>query len=413
MPEVKKSIMVGQSGGPTAVINSSIAGVFRSAKNNGYRCYGMIHGIAGLIRGDFIDLSDYIKTDLDIELLKQTPAAWLGSCRYKMPSVEENEEIYAKIMRLLNELHVEIFIYAGGNDSMDTINKLSNYGKSIGSDIRFIGCPKTIDNDLAHTDHTPGFGSAAKYIATSVREMLCDAKSTENSKGMVTVVEIMGRNAGWLTGASALSKGEFFEGPDGIYLPEVDFDTDKFIGKVDDLLRKKPSVIMCVSEGVHDYTGKYICDSEDNQGFVDAFGHKQLSGTAQYLVNRISKELGPKTRAVELSILQRSASHFASLTDVNEAFAAGMAAVKAGIRGESAIMIVLERISQSPYFCQLKSFDVSEIANDERKVPLAWITGDNDNVSKEFIKYALPLIQGEVNPIMATGLPVYLPGPIK
>lgn len=409
----KKSVIVGQSGGPTSVINSSIAGIFSEAVARGYKCYGMVHGIKGLLEGSYIDMEEYIKSEVDVELLKRTPSAWLGSCRYKLPEIEGNEEIYEKIMDTINALNVEIFIYTGGNDSMDTINKLSIYGKKTGSSVKFVGCPKTIDNDLAHTDHSPGYGSAAKYIAASVKEMLRDVKSIEPPKGNVTVVEIMGRDAGWLTAAAALANSDDAGKVDGIYLPEVDFDVDAFMTKVANLLKEKKTVIMCVSEGVHTSEGKYVCELGAANGFVDAFGHTQLTGTAQYLCNRIAAELGPKTRAVEFSILQRAASHFASLTDVNEAFQAGCAAVKAGDEGRSGVMVTLERVSDKPYLCDMKVYDVEKIANDARLVPLEWITGDKDDISDEFIKYAAPLIVGESAPIMVGGLPKYLPGPVK
>ena len=255
----KRNVIVGQSGGPTAAINSSLAGVYRTAKDRGYKTvYGMLHGVQGLMEGRYIDLSEHITSGLDAELLKRTPASYLGSCRYKLPEIHENQALYEKIFKILEDLEIDCFIYIGGNDSMDTIKKLSDYGIITGSEIRFVGCPKTIDNDLALTDHTPGYGSAAKYIGTSVKEIIRDGWSMRNPHGQVIVVEIMGRNAGWLTGASALSKGEDCDGPDAIYLPELPFDVDAFVAKCEGLLKKKNSVVVCVSEGIRTADGKYV-----------------------------------------------------------------------------------------------------------------------------------------------------------
>lgn len=248
---MKGNVIVGQSGGPTAAINASLAGVYRTAKDRGAnKVYGMLHGIQGLLKEKYIDLSDHIKTELDAELLKRTPAAFLGSCRYKLPEIHENREVYDKIFEILDKLDIEAFIYIGGNDSMDTIKKLSDYAIVFGHSIRFIGCPKTIDNDLALTDHTPGYGSAAKYIGTSMKEIIRDSFCLEYEKGVVSIVEIMGRNAGWLTGSTALSQGEDCEGPDLIYLPELPFDLQLFGEKIRQLLQEKTSIVVAVSEGI-------------------------------------------------------------------------------------------------------------------------------------------------------------------
>ncbi|MBQ4293305.1 MAG: diphosphate--fructose-6-phosphate 1-phosphotransferase, partial [Lachnospiraceae bacterium] len=248
----KRNVIVGQSGGPTAAINSSLAGVYRTAIDRGYKkVFGMLHGIQGLVDGRYIDLSEHIRTGLDAELLKRTPSAYLGSCRFKLPDIHEDQALYDKIFAKLDELEIDCFIYIGGNDSMDTIKKLSDYALFSGSQIRFVGCPKTIDNDLALTDHTPGYGSAAKYIGTSVKEIIRDGFSLETEKGQVIIIEIMGRDAGWLTGAAALAKSEDCDGPDAIYLPEVDFDMAAFLQKCKDLLKKKASVVVAVSEGIH------------------------------------------------------------------------------------------------------------------------------------------------------------------
>ena len=292
---MKGNVIVGQSGGPTAAINSSLAGVYRTAKDRGAKkVYGMLYGIQGLMQEKYIDLSDHIKTELDAELLKRTPAAFLGSCRYKLPAIHEDQSVYEKIFAILDKLDIEAFIYIGGNDSMDTIKKLSDYAIITGHPTRFVGCPKTIDNDLALTDHTPGFGSAAKYIGTSMKEIIRDSFCLEYSKGLVSIVEIMGRNAGWLTGACALAAGEDCEGPDMIYLPELPFDIAEFGRRVRELLEKKPSVVVAVSEGIRTADGKYVCELGNSVDFVDAFGHKQLSGTASYLASYIAGEIGCK-----------------------------------------------------------------------------------------------------------------------
>ena len=406
---MKGNVIVGQSGGPTAAINSSLAGVYRTAKDRGAKkVYGMLHGIQGLMQEKYIDLSDHIKTELDAELLKRTPAAFLGSCRYKLPAIHEDQSVYEKIFAILDKLDIEAFIYIGGNDSMDTIKKLSDYAIITGHPTRFVGCPKTIDNDLALTDHTPGFGSAAKYIGTSMKEIIRDSFCLEYSKGLVSIVEIMGRNAGWLTGACALAAGEDCEGPDMIYLPELPFDIAEFGRRVRELLEKKPSVVVAVSEGIRTVDGKYVCELGNSVDFVDAFGHKQLSGTASYLASYIAGEIGCKTRAIELSTLQRSASHCSSRVDILEAYQVGGAAVKAADEGDSGKMVVLQRLSDDPYQCGTEVKDVHKIANDEKLVPREWVTEDGTYVTGEFISYVRPLIQGDVSPVMVDGIPRHL-----
>ena len=406
---MKGNVIVGQSGGPTAAINSSLAGVYRTAKDRGAKkVYGMLHGIQGLMQEKYIDLSDHIKTELDAELLKRTPAAFLGSCRYKLPEIHEDREVYDKIFEILNKLEIEAFIYIGGNDSMDTIKKLSDYVIITGHPTRFIGCPKTIDNDLALTDHTPGYGSAAKYIGTSMKEIIRDSFCLEYSKGLVTIVEVMGRNAGWLTGAAALAEGEDCEGPDMIYMPELAFDIVNFRDRVEALLKKKTSVVVAVSEGICTADGKYVCELGNSVDFVDAFGHKQLSGTAAYLANYIAGELGCKTRAIELSTLQRAASHCSSRVDILEAYQVGGAAVKAADEGDSGKMVVLQRLSDDPYQCGTEVKDVHKIANDEKLVPREWVNEDGTYVTGEFVSYVRPLIQGDVSPVMVDGIPRHL-----
>ncbi|HBZ52176.1 MAG TPA: 6-phosphofructokinase [Eubacterium sp.] len=401
------NVIVGQSGGPTSVINSSLAGVFKTAKDRGAnKVYGMLNGIKGLLDERYVDMSDYIKSTLDIELLKRTPSSFLGSCRYKLPEITDGKEIYEKIFEILNKLEISAFFYIGGNDSMDTIKKLSDYAILTSSDIKFMGVPKTIDNDLNLTDHTPGYGSAAKYIASSMKEIIRDGLVYDTP--CVTIVEIMGRNAGWLTGAAALSKADDCEGVDLIYLPEIPFDVDKFMDKVKELLKVKRSIVVAVSEGIKVEDGRYVFELADHIEFVDAFGHKQLQGTANFLANRISKEIGCKTRSIEFSTMQRCCGHLTSRTDITEAYQVGGAAVKAASEGETGKVIVLERLSDDPYICGTSSKDVHKIANIEKKVPLEWIINDGTYVSQDFINYATPLIQAELTPIMVNGLPKHI-----
>ena len=404
---MKGNVIVGQSGGPTAVINSSLAGVYKTAKDRGARkVYGMLHGIQGLLDEKYVDLSEHIKSDLDIDLLKRTPSAYLGSCRYKLPEIKGNTEFYDHIFDILDKLEIEYFFYIGGNDSMDTIKKLSDYAILNGSSIKFMGVPKTIDNDLAVTDHTPGYGSAAKYIASITKEVIRDGLVYGTKS--VTILEIMGRNAGWLTGAAALAKGEDCEGPDMIFLPEIPFDVDEFIKKVEKLQKEKASVVVAVSEGVKVADGRYVCELTDNIDYVDAFGHRQLTGTARYLAERISREVGCKTRAIEFNSLQRCASHIVGRVDITEAFQVGGAAVKAAFEGETAKMVILKRISDDPYLCVTDLYDVHKIANVEKKVPREWINEAGDYVTPEFLNYVRPLIQAELTPMMVDGLPRHL-----
>ena len=405
----KRNIIVGQSGGPTAVINSSLAGVYKNAMERGFdKVYGMVHGIQGLMDEQYVDLSTQIHNELDIELLKRTPSAFLGSCRFKLPEIHEDRATYEKIFGILSKLEIEAFIYIGGNDSMDTIKKLSDYAILYGHQQKFLGVPKTIDNDLALTDHTPGFGSAAKYIGAATKEVIRDAQGLAYKKKQITILEIMGRNAGWLTGATALAKMEDCDGPDLIYLPEVVFDLNKFTDKVKTLLEKKDSIIIAVSEGIKIEDGRYVCELAAETASVDAFGHKQMGGTASYLANYLSAECGCKTRAVELSTLQRSASHLASRVDIDEAFMVGGAAVKAADEGDTGKMVVIDRVSDDPYMSKTGIYDVHRIANEEKLVPRNWMNREADYVTKDFVDYIRPLIQGDYQPIMVNGLPRHL-----
>ena len=399
-----KNIIVGQSGGPTAVINSSLLGVFKTAKDRGAdTVYGMVHGIKGLLDGDIVDLSQRIKTELDMDLLKRTPSSFLGSCRYKLPDIKGHEETYDKIFEILKELDICAFFYIGGNDSMDTIMRLTDYGNKIKSPIRFIGVPKTIDNDLAITDHTPGFGSAAKYIAATTKEIIRDGLVYDYP--VVSVIEVMGRNAGWLTAATALAKGEDCEGVDEIYLPERVFDVDKFVERMGERLKENRSIVVAVSEGVKVADGRYVCELSDHVDYVDAFGHKQLAGTARFLAGKVAEKYGVKTRAIELSSLQRCAAHIQARIDVTEAFNCGGAAVKAAFEGKTGLVITLNRISDDPYMCIAEEADVHKIANVEKKVPSEWITEDGTYVKSELVHYIMPLIQAEITPLWVNGLP--------
>ncbi|MEG0833560.1 MAG: 6-phosphofructokinase [Oscillospiraceae bacterium] len=400
--------IVGQSGGPTSVINSSLAGVFKTAKDLGVKTvYGMRNGIQGLLAERYVKLEDYIHNDVDLELLKRTPSAFLGSCRYKLPKIEGNEATYDKLFKILDELGIKFFFYIGGNDSMDTIATLSCYAVTIGSDIKFMGVPKTIDNDLPVTDHTPGYGSAAKYVATAVKELIRDNKV--NDMDIVTVIEVMGRDAGWLTGATALSAGPDCPGPDLIYMPELSFDVDKFVARVSQIMKERRSVVVAVSEGIKLEDGRYVCEYTDNAGrTTDSFGHKQLTGTARVLAEVIKIKLGCKVRAVEFSSLQRCAAHIQSETDVSEAFSVGAAAVRAASEGETGKVAIIERVAHKPYQSTMGICDVKLIANQKKDVPRDWINKAGDHVTKDFVDYVRPLILGEVSPIIVDGIPRHI-----
>ncbi len=404
-----KNAIVGQSGGPTSVINSSLAGVFESAKNRGAEhVYGMCNGIQGFLEGRYVDMTEIFKKTIDIELLKRTPSSYLGSCRYKLPALDATgaKEVYDDILKRLNDLDIGYFFYIGGNDSMDTINKLAIYGAQVGSDIRFIGVPKTIDNDLTVTDHTPGYGSAAKYIGVVMKEIIRDAMVYGTK--YVTVVEIMGRNAGWLTAAAALAKDNDCEGVDMICLPEVPFNVERFVEKVRKMQEKKESIVIAVSEGVKLEDGRYVCELSDDVHAVDAFGHKALTGTARFLANTVARALDTKTRCIELSTLQRCAGHLTSRTDITEAYQVGGAAVKAAFEGHTGEMVALKRISNAPYQCTTELHPISDIANLEKKVPMEWVNEDHTQMKQEFIDYAYPLIQAELTPIYVGGLPHHI-----
>ncbi len=399
--------IVGQSGGPTSVINASLAGVFEACVSRGAKTvYGMEHGVEGLLQEKVVDLTVKLHSSLEIEFLKRTPSSYLGSCRYKLPDPKDDPAVYEKLFAILKKLDIGWFFYIGGNDSMDTIGKLARYGKETGSDIRFMGVPKTIDNDLMCTDHTPGYGSAAKYIAAVMKEIIRDA--TVYGTKYVTIVEIMGRNAGWLTAAASLSRGDDCEGVDMICLPEVAFHVDRFLAKVEKMQKERNSVVIAVSEGVKLEDGRYVCELSDDARFVDAFGHKNLTGTARYLCNQVAQNLDTKTRSVELSLLQRCAGHLTSRTDITEAYQVGGAAAKAAFEGHSGEMVALKRLSDEPYQCTTELVDIAKVANFEKKVPLEWVNDNYTDMLEPFKRYARPLIQAELTPMYIAGLPRHI-----
>ena len=402
------NLLVGQSGGPTAVINASLAGVFESAKAFGaQRVYGMQYGIEGLLEERIVDLDDQLSDKMAIELLKRTPSSFLGSCRHKLPDPAVNEAPYQKLFSLFAQYGIGAVLYIGGNDSMDTIAKLAAYGAEKGSEIRFIGVPKTIDNDLMGTDHTPGYGSAAKYIATILKEVICDASVYDLRS--VTVAEIMGRHTGWLAAAASLAAGSDCSGPDILLLPERAFDEAAFLQKVAKLAAERRSVIIAASEGVKNKDGVFLCDLVSTAGQLDAFGHKAiLSGTSRYLADLIRVKLGCKTRAIEFSTLQRCASHLASRTDITEAYQVGGAAVEAAYNGQTGVMAGIQRLSDLPYRTRTCTVPVAAVANREKKVPESWITPDGLHVTADFERYARPLIQAELTPIYINGTPQHI-----
>lgn len=401
----KKNILVGQSGGPTAVINGSLYGVIceGARHSDAIGCvYGMINGIEGFLADSYMNLSETLSDD-DLELLRLTPAAYLGSCRFKLPE-NLSDSFYRVLFEKLERLDIGYFFYIGGNDSMDTVSKLSRYAAQIKSPIRFIGIPKTIDNDLVLTDHTPGYGSAARYVAASVREIALDASVYQQKS--VTIIEIMGRHAGWLTAASVLARKFEGDNPVLIYLPEVAFSPDAFIEKVKEKLTKTSNLVVCISEGINDGNGTFVCELASDVG-TDTFGHKMLTGSGKYLENLVKEKLGIKVRSVELNVCQRCSSSCLSATDLDEAAASGRFAVSAALDGETGKMINFIRKSDDPYILEFGTADVNEICNKEKAVPEEWITKDGSDIGDEFIAYARPLIQGSVEVPMKDGLPYF------
>jgi len=401
-----KNVIVGQSGGPTAVINSSLAGIIKNSSDRKIpKVYGMRYGVKGLIERNIIDMANYVTEEIDIELLKRTPSSFLGTARYKLPTPDANEELYEKIFDYLNELGIGFFFLIGGNDSMDTVMKLSGYALAVNSEIRFMGVPKTIDNDLAIADHTPGYGSAAKYIAATIKEVILDASVYDTRTAHV--IEVMGRNAGWLAGAAALSRSVDCDGPDGIFLPEVVFDVDYFVERANEVLKTR-SVIMVVAEGIKIADGQYVAALSSDINIVDAFGHKMLTGASRYLAETLTHRLGVKARAMEFGTIQRSAAHILSRVDMTEAFQVGSTAVTAAWEGQTAKVVILKRVSNDPYICVTDTVDVTKVANIEKKVPVEWITPTKDDVTHDFVRYANPLIQAELTPFMVNGMPRHI-----
>ena len=389
---MKTNCIVAQSGGPTAAINSSLAGVIKGVLDNRHydKIYGALHGIQGVFRKNFLDLTN--SSDSFIRDLTKTPAMYLGSCRYKLPDMSKDIKAYEDIFSIFASMNIGAFFYIGGNDSMDTVDKLSAYAASIGSPIKIIGIPKTIDNDLTETDHTPGFGSAAKYIASSVREMAYDTYIYDVSS--VLIIEIMGRDAGWLTAASALARNNFSNAPHLIYLPEVAFDKDKFIDDIKALMATTRNVIVAVSEGIRDRDGNYISSTT---AAADKFGHAQLSGTGKCLEHLIKEKLGIKVRSVEINVLQRCAGHMASKTDLDECFPLGKSAVDYSAYRDGGFMTTLIRKSVSPYEFSVGTVPVSLVANKAKSVPSEWISPSGNDVTEDMIKYITPLIEGEID----------------
>lgn len=404
---MKDNCIVAQSGGPTVAINASLAGVIDGVKksNKFTRVYGAIHGIQGVLDNNFIDLSLMALSKFPlVNTLELSPAMYLGSCRYKLPDFEVDSKPYEIIFDRFEEYQVAAFFYIGGNDSMDTVYKLSKYAKKIGSDVKIVGIPKTIDNDLCHTDHTPGFGSAAKYVASTMLEIAHDTYIYQIPS--VVIVEIMGRDAGWLTAASCLARNDYSPAPHLIYLPEVDFDEDQFIEDIKNVLKTSRCVIVAVSEGIHDKDGNYISATST---VADKFGHAQLSGTGKALESLVKDRMDIKVRSIELNVLQRCAAHISSRTDINESFALGQAAVKYAAEGMTAVMSTIKRVSNDPYQWIIEPENVALIANQAKTIPLEWITPEKNDVTPEMEAYLRPLIIGEVSLQYKDGLPMYLP----
>jgi 6-phosphofructokinase 1 len=403
----KGNCIVAQSGGPTAAINASLAGVIHGVFSSEQfdTIYGSINGILGILNHKLMNLSEKSQNYPHfIDVLKTSPAMYLGSCRYKLPDYTEDDTPYRQIFQTFEEMGIQAFFYIGGNDSMDTVMKLGHYGKQIGSTISIIGIPKTIDNDLCVTDHTPGYGSAAKFVASSLLEIAHD--TFIYAVKSVTIVEIMGRDAGWLTAAAALARNDYNAAPHLIYLPEVPFSKRTFVEDVRSLLETRNNVIVAVSEGIRDEDGNYISAATAT---ADTFGHSQLSGTGKALEFVIKEQLGVKVRSIELNVLQRCASHTASLTDLNESFQLGCKAVEGAELGKSMCMLTMHRTSQNPYCVNIHFSSVDDIANQAKSIPRAWINEAGNDVTPALIEYMLPLIQGEPDLKYQDGLPVYLP----
>ena len=397
---LKGACIFGQSGGPSSVINASAYGVIKTALDSEYitKVYGANHGIKGVLEDRLLVMDE--EDPKELERLLYTPSSALGSCRYKIADPDVDDTDYKRILEIFQKYDVRYFFYNGGNDSMDTCNKISKYMAKVGYDCRVIGVPKTIDNDLFGTDHCPGFASAAKYIATSIMEVYRDCHVYDT--GMITIVECMGRHAGWLTAAAELANLSG-EGPDFVYVPEVDFDMDQFLADVTARYEQNKNCMVAVSEGIHYADGSFV--SEAKTSATDGFGHAQLGGLAAHLAAVVKEKTGAKVRGIELSLLQRCAAHCASGTDIQESFASGKAAVEAALAGETDKMVGFVCTRENGYHCETKLFELSKVANFEQKLPLEWINDAHNGVTKEFVDYCLPLIQGEANTPKENGLP--------
>lgn len=402
----QSNCMVAQSGGPTVAINASLAGVIDGVMRSGKyaTCYGSINGILGILNENYLNLTEMIDDEEKLERLKVTPAMYLGSCRHKLPNYKDDDSPYVFIFNQFAKLNIKAFFYIGGNDSMDTVLKLSDYAAKINSDIRIIGIPKTIDNDLCVIDHTPGFGSAAKYIASTMREVAHD--TFIYAVKSVTIVEIMGRDAGWLTASSALARNEYNTAPHLIYLPEVAFDKEQFLNDIREKLKTLNNVIVAVSEGIRDENGDYITASK---AVADQFGHQQLSGAGKALEFLVKENIGVKVRSVEVNVLQRCAAHMASATDLNESFTLGNKAVSLAEEGITASMVTLERVSNTPYEVRYDHAPIAGIANEAKSIPREWINETGNDITPALYEYLKPLIQGEVSISYKDGIPVYMP----
>ena len=421
------TILVGQSGGPTAAINASLAGVVRAAHAQGLRVLGMRNGIQGFLEGNVVDLvealefiasesgsSNHASTnpgEKNLQLLRKTPSSWLGSCRFKLPEIADNSEstaispIYQQIDAQLKKYQVDAVLYIGGNDSMDTTDKLSRYFTQIESHVRVVGVPKTIDNDLEGTDHTPGFGSAARFVASVTAELTRDG-GVYNSKN-VTFIEAMGRDAGWLTAAGALAQDICGTAPDFVLLPEIPLDEHALLSAIEQRLHEKNNVTVVVSEGVHHADGSFLFDAKSVA--IDTFGHLAAqSGTAQYLSQLAKDQLGVKSRGIELNTLQRCASHAASKVDLDEAEALGTAGVQAVLQGKTGIMVGIHRTSDTPYATKIRTTPVADVANKVKLVPREMISKDGFNVTDSALTYLRPLVAGMEEPISTDGLPRFL-----
>lgn len=402
----QSNCMVAQSGGPTVAINASLAGVIAGVRQSGKYdvCYGAINGILGILNERYLNLTEVVNDDEKLERLKVTPAMYLGSCRHKLPNYKDDDSPYVFIFNQFAKMNIKAFFYIGGNDSMDTVLKLSDYAAKINSDIRIIGIPKTIDNDLCMIDHTPGFGSAAKYIASTMLEVAHD--TFIYAVKSVTIVEIMGRDAGWLTASSALARNSYNTAPHMIYLPEVAFDKEQFLNDIREKLKTLNNVIVAVSEGIRDENGDYITASK---AVADQFGHQQLSGAGKALEFLVKENIGVKVRSVEVNVLQRCAAHMASKTDLDESFTLGKKAVSLAEEGITASMVILERISNMPYQVRYDHAPIAGIANEAKSIPREWINEAGNDIMPELYDYLKPLIQGEIAVSYKDGIPVYMP----